>query len=86
MAKQGAQTKAGRRKKKPKPIKYKEVSFKLTVGQKKALERYCRDHQLTPVRFMKALVNGHVARYRDKAPPPSYVTENQLKLFDQSAE
>lgn len=86
MAKQSAQNKAGRRKKKYRPVKYKEVSFKLTVGQKKALERYCRDHRLTPVRFMKALVNGHVARYRDQAPPPSYVTENQLKLFDQADE
>ncbi len=86
MATQSAQKKAGRRKKKLKPIKYKPVCFKLTVGQKKALERYCKDHHLTPVRFMKALVNDHVARYRDKAPPPSYVTKNQLKLFDQSEE
>lgn len=58
------------------------MSFKLTVGQKKALESYCRTHNITPIRFMKSLVNTHVERYRDHPGPPSYVTENQLKLFD----
>lgn len=68
----------GRRKK----VKYRKVDFKLTDGQKKALERYCRVHNVTPVRFIKSLVNNHVARYRNESAPPSYVTENQLELFD----
>ena len=72
-----------RSKRKKKGIQYKKVGFKLTVGQKKALERYCKLNNLTPVRFMKSLVNSHVARYRDEPHPPSYVTKNQLKLFDQ---
>ncbi len=66
---------------KRKGIKYRQVSFKLTEYQKKALDRYCKTNELTPVRFMKALINGHVARYRDQGPPTSYVTENQLELF-----
>ncbi len=71
-----------RSKRKRKGARYKKVGFKLTVGQKKALERYCKTNNLTPIRFMKSLVNSHVARYRDDPPPPSYVTKNQLKLFD----
>ncbi len=71
-----------RSKRKRKGLKYKDVSFKLTVQQKKALDKYCKQNNLTPVRFMKALVNSHVARYREGDPPPSYVTKNQLKLFD----
>ncbi len=70
------------RRKRRQSVKYKPVSFKLTVGQKKALESYCRTNNLTPVRFMKSLVNSHVERYRNDPPPPSYVTENQLRLFD----
>ncbi len=80
-----AANKAGKgpsRRKRKQGIKYKPVSFKLTVGQKKALENYCKTHNVTPVRFMKSLVNTHVERYRNDPPPPSYVTENQLKLFD----
>lgn len=64
-----------------KGIKYKKVAFKLTAGQKKALESYCRANNLTPVRFMKSLVNDHVARYREDPAPRSYVTKNQLDLF-----
>ncbi len=68
--------------KKRKPIKYRQVSFKLTEGQKAALDRFCRTKNTTPVRFIKALVNNHVERYRPENAPPSYVTENQLELFD----
>lgn len=70
------------RKKPRRGAKYKDVHFKLTVGQKKALESYCRTNQCTPVRFMKSLINSHVERYRDDPAPMSYVTRNQLKLFD----
>ncbi|MFP4063875.1 MAG: hypothetical protein ACLFS0_00035 [Bacteroidales bacterium] len=64
-------------------IKYRQMGFKLTDGQKKALEHYCKVHKVTPVRFIKSLVNNHVARYRPGDPPPSYVTENQLDLFEE---
>ncbi len=70
------------KKRKKKGIKYRQVGFKLTEGQKKALDSYCKANGVTPIRFMKALVNDHVARYRAPASPPSYVTQNQLDLFD----
>jgi len=70
---------AGKRKR----IKYRQMGFKLTDGQKKALDHYCNVHKVTPIRFIKSLVNNHVARYRPGDPPPSYVTENQLDLFEE---
>lgn len=72
---------ASRSRRKRKTIKYRQVSFKLSEYQKKALDKYCKTYKVTPVRFMKSLINGHVERYRDHAPPPSYVTDNQLELF-----
>lgn len=69
------------KKSKKKPVKFREIKFKLSDYQKKALDRYCRANQLTPIRFMKSLVNDHVARYRPENRPKSYVTDNQLELF-----
>ena len=70
-----------RRKKRRKPVRFKPMSFKLTEGQKTALERFCKAHNTTPVRFIKQLIMQEVDRYRPETPPPSYVTENQLDLF-----
>jgi hypothetical protein len=75
-----------RRKKRRKPIRFKPVIFKLTEGQKAALERFCKAHKTTPVRFIKHLIMSEVDRYRPETPPPSYVTENQLDLFPPSEE
>ncbi len=69
------------KKRKRKPIKFRQISFKLTEGQKAALDRFCRMNKTTPVRFVKWLVNNHVERYRPEMPPPSFVTDNQLELF-----
>ncbi len=70
------------RKAKRKKIRYRKISFKFTDGQKKALERYCLINDTTPVRFIKSLVNKRVERYRNSDHEPSYVTENQLTLFE----
>lgn len=70
------------KKNKRKKIKYRKVAFKLTDAQRKALDHYCRIHNTTPVRFIKSLVNIRVDRYRDKELNESYVTPNQLSLFD----
>lgn len=70
------------RKRKRKQIKYRQICFKLTTGQKAALDRYCRAYNTTPLRFIRSVVMEHVERYRPDNPPPSYVTRNQLELFD----
>jgi hypothetical protein len=71
-----------RKKRRRKPIRFRQITFKLTEGQKAALDRYCKTYRTTPIRFIKALVNGHVERYRPDSPPPNFVTENQLELFE----
>jgi hypothetical protein len=68
-----------------KKIRFRKMNFKLTQGQMEALERLCRQKKTTPVRFLKTLVNSQVERYRSETPPVSYVTENQLELFDVDA-
>ncbi len=72
-----------KRKPKRRPLRFKQYSFKLTEGQKAALERYCKMNGTTPVRFIKHLVNSYVERYRPEMPPPSFITENQLELFEE---
>lgn len=73
------------KRKKRKPIKFRQVSFKLTDGQKAALDKFCVTHHTTPVRYIKWLVNSQVEKYRPELPPPSFVTENQLELFNDEA-
>ena len=67
---------------KRKKVKYRKMAFKFTESQRKAIEHYCRIHRTTPVRFIKELVNKRVEPYRDNDYEPSYVTENQLTLFE----
>lgn len=70
------------RKRKRKPLRFKQICFKLTVGQKAALDRYCRMHNITTLRFIRTMVMSQVERYRPESHPASMVTENQLGLFD----
>ncbi|MFO7977129.1 MAG: hypothetical protein R6U64_00600 [Bacteroidales bacterium] len=65
-----------------KKIRYRKMAFKLTQGQLEALVSLCRHNNTTPIRYLKSLVNHQVERYRTEGPPVSYVTENQLELFD----
>lgn len=70
-----------RGRKRRKKIRYRQLAFKLTCGQLEALEKLCRNRKTTPIRFLKALINLQIDRYRTET-PVSYVTENQLELFD----
>ncbi len=72
-----------KRKRKKKKVKYRKMTFKFTADQKKAIEKYCLINRTTPVRFIKSLVNKRVEKYRDMdIDESSYVTENQLTLFN----
>lgn len=69
-----------------KKAKYKRITFKITDLQKNALEIMCKRQKTTPVRFLKSVINKQTARYKANPVPVSYVTENQLQLFDLEAE
>lgn len=66
---------------KRKKVKYRKMSFKLSEVQYRALLIYCRRQKTTPIRYLKTLINHQIERYKQELPPPSFVSENQLKLF-----
>jgi hypothetical protein len=67
---------------KKKKVKFKKISFKISDVQKDALEAICKRQKTTPVRFLKSVIKKQTARYKPSSAPISYVTENQLQLFD----
>lgn len=74
------------RRNKKKKLKYKKICFKITEVQKVALDVMCKRQKTTPVRFLKSVISKQTARYKAIPSPVSYVTENQLALFDLEVE
>ncbi|TVQ89506.1 MAG: hypothetical protein EA393_06995 [Bacteroidetes bacterium] len=74
------------KKSKKKKVRYKKIVFKITDRQKEALEVLCKRQNTTPVRFLKSVIRKQTSRYRSHPQPVSYVTENQLQLFDLEVE
>jgi hypothetical protein len=70
-----------KRRKKRKKVKFRQLSFKLTEQQYKALRIYCRRNKLTPIRYLKKLINHQIERFKNDLPPEHLVTPNQLELF-----
>lgn len=64
--------------------RFKSVSFKFTVQQKKKVDAYCRKNSTTPIRMYKKAIllylnnNGYGDKYLLENDPPS----NQLSIFD----
>jgi len=73
------QKKKSRKKKK---LRYKKIAFKITDAQQDALWDICKREKTTPVRFLKSVIKKQTARYKNNPQPVSYVTENQLRLFE----
>ncbi len=72
---------ASARKKKRKKVKFRLLSFKLTEQQFKALRVYCRRSKITPIRYLKRLINHQIERFKNDLPIETFVTPNQLELF-----
>lgn len=73
---------ASKAKDKAKKSKFRKITFKITDGQKQALEYVCKKQQTTPVRYLKSVIRKQTARYKSTPVPVNYVTPNQLQLFD----
>ena len=71
-----------RKTKKKKPIRYKTVQLKLTAGQKKSLENYCRIRGTTPTKVIKKSIRPLLENYIDAAPAFQKVKAKQLQLFE----
>ncbi|MDP4280730.1 MAG: hypothetical protein Q8867_01135 [Bacteroidota bacterium] len=68
--------------KKRKPVRYKTVQLKLTAGQKKSLENYCRMRGTTPVKVIKKSIRPLMENYKDAKPAFPVVKAKQLQLFE----
>ncbi|MCK9302583.1 MAG: hypothetical protein PHU62_03960 [Bacteroidales bacterium] len=68
------------RKKRRKP--YKTIAFKLSARQYKSLQNYCRYRHTTPIKLVKRSIAKYIECYSDAPSVESYVTNNQLELFD----
>lgn len=55
--------------------------MKLSYEQYLALEKFCRKHETTPVRLIKAVIIKQIERYRRELPQQPVVVKNQLELF-----
>lgn len=66
---------------KPKKIKTKKVLFRLSLRQKKIIDKYCKAHKLTTKKLIKNALGEYMLKYCD-LPDEEYISENQLKLFD----
>lgn len=62
-------------------LKSRDVSLKLSYEQYLALEKFCRKHETTPVRLIKAVIIKQIERYRRELPQQPVVVKNQLELF-----
>jgi len=69
--------KAAKRKK----FKSKQISMKLSYDQYRALEKFCKKHETTPVRLIKNIIIKQIERYRRELPPPVVQNKLQLELF-----
>ncbi len=71
-----------KKKKAARKVRYRKVSFKLTEKQKKLVDRYCKARKTTPTKMMKAAIRDYLSRYSGTVANEDYISENQLKLFD----
>jgi hypothetical protein len=68
--------------KKKKKARYKKITFMISDNQQEALKIICKRQNTTPVRYLKSVIKKQTAWYKSIPQPVSYVTENQLQLFD----
>ncbi|NTW32648.1 MAG: hypothetical protein HGB12_08500 [Bacteroidetes bacterium] len=68
-------------KNKDRKIKTKKVTFRLSLKQKKIIDRYCISHNLTNNKLIKSALKEYMLRHFN-LPDEEYISENQLNLFD----
>jgi len=74
-----------KKKKKKLKIKYKHVRFKLSARQLSMIDVYCRKHKSTRNKLIKTSIKDFLSKYDGLETAESYVTENQLQLFNDAS-
>ncbi len=75
---------AVKKKKKQKTRKFKTITIKLSVRQKKSLDNYSKVRNTTPLKLIKKAIETFISLAQDMPPPTNYATENQLDLFEEA--
>lgn len=70
-------------KKRRKKVKYKEVSLKISKNQQRSLDNYCKARKTTPNKLIKKMIGRFLTNYSKTLPEESFVTANQLDLFEE---
>lgn len=71
-----------KKKKKPVKRKFKTITFKLSVRQKKSLDKCSKAQDTTPLKLIKHAIEVFTCLPDDMPPPPPAPTiDNQLDLF-----
>jgi hypothetical protein len=71
------------RRKRRKKIRYKEVKLKLSKNQQRSLVSYCEARRTTPNKLIKKMIRRFLTYNSKNIPEESFVTANQLGLFDE---
>lgn len=71
------------KRRKGKKRKFKKLTFKVSVKQKLAIDKYCRVNKITPNKLIKVLIKNHLGKCPNLFENDNHhISENQLKLFD----
>lgn len=67
-----------------KKMKYRPISFKVTVRQKSLIDAYCRSHKLGTVQLLKLALKEYLERNMTTPflSEELTISENQLTIFD----
>ncbi|NQV02632.1 MAG: hypothetical protein HQ542_08310 [Bacteroidia bacterium] len=68
-------------KKRRKPIRYKNLTIKLTTSQKRSLERFAKSRRTTPNKLIKKAIRPLLENYADLEVNMNKEKVDQLKLF-----
>jgi len=68
-------------KKSRKPRRYKTVTFKLTVQQKKSLVNFSKSRRSTPIKIIKKAIRPLLQNYAQLEVNNTHEKVNQLELF-----
>lgn len=71
------------RKKRRKKVRYREVKLKLSKNQQRSLDNYCKARRTTPNKLIKKMIRRFLTFNSKDLPEGSFVTANQLGLFDE---
>jgi hypothetical protein len=71
------------RKKARKKVRYREVKLKLSKNQQRSLDKHCEVRRTTPNKLIKKMIRRFLTYNPKDTPEESYVTANQLDLFEE---